>query len=561
MIRNLHITNYALISNIDIDFSPGLNIITGETGAGKSIILGALGLLLGGRADLRAVRDSGIKSVIEATFAIDGHGTIERLLKEADLDMLPGECILRRELLPGGRSRAFINDTPVALSKLRDIALRLVDIHSQHQNLLISDGAYQLQIIDSLAGNASLLEEYAGVYTAYRKALKLYTDTRDAIRRNQSDAEYLRFQYEKLEEMKLEAGEQERLERERDILSNITEIKERTAAVLAPLSQRPGAALSLLGEAAMACESLAANVESGGDEDELHALAERLQSARIELRDIADSLQSFDSDLQADPERLAEVEQRLSEIYSLEMKHHVDSTEALIELRDRLGSQLRDLENSDDRLAELETAARKAKKALVLTANRLTESRTATARSFADLLKTRAVPLGMPNLRCEVAITKDKPGPDGADHIEFLFAFNKNQVLMPVGDTASGGEISRLMLCIKSIVAERMELPSIIFDEVDTGVSGDIARRMAEMMSQIGRKIQVITITHLPGVAAYGHTHFKVYKEDDAEATHTHIRALGPEERVRELAVMLSGSDNDEAALANARALLKNAKQ
>lgn len=565
MIRSLHISNYALISNIDIEFSSGLNIITGETGAGKSIILGALGLLLGGRADLKAVRDSGAKSVIEATFAIDGHGTIERLLRNADLDMLPGECILRRELSPGGRSRAFINDTPVSLTTLRDVAMRLVDIHSQHQNLLISEASYQLRIIDSLAGNAGLLDEYRTAYQAYRKALKAYTDTRESIRRSQSDAEYLQYQYDKLVEMKLIPGEQERLERERDILGNLTEIKERVAAVLEPLSGRAGSALAQLSEAASACETLATGVGDNHEDTEdeghgLRSLAERLQSARIEIRDIADSLQSFDNSLQADPGRLEEVEDRISELYSLEMKHHVDSPEALIELRDRIGSQLRELNNSEDVLSGLETAARRAKKEAVVLANKLTESRARTATEFAELLKNRAMPLGMPNLRCEVALTKDKLGADGADRIEFLFAFNKNQALTPVGGTASGGEISRLMLCIKSIVAESMELPSIIFDEVDTGVSGDIAQRMAEMMSQIGRKIQVITITHLPGVAAHGHKHFKVYKEDDDEATHTHIRALTEAERAPELALMLSGSSTDSAALANAKALLKKAK-
>ncbi len=566
MIRSLHISNYALISRIDIEFAPGLNIITGETGAGKSIILGALGLLLGGRADMKAVRDSGAKSVIEASFAIDGHGTIEQMLAEADLDMIPGECILRRELSPGGRSRAFINDTPVALSTLRDVALRLVDIHSQHQNLLISDPDYQLRIIDSLGGNGALLDEYRKAYQAYRAALKAYTDTRESIRRSQSDAEYLEYQYTQLAEMRLQPGEQDKLEGERAILSNITEIKARVSAVTEPLSGRPGNALSQLGEAASACESLAAGADEApeGDSDMreggLRALAERLQSARIELRDIADSLQEFENSLQADPERLAEVEERLSELYSLEMKHHVDSCEGLIELRDRLGAQLKALNNSEDVLAELENKARRAKKEAMLLAQRLSDVRTSTASDFAELLKTRAMPLGMPNLRCEVALTKDKLGPNGADRLEFLFAFNKNQALTPVGSTASGGEISRLMLCIKSIVAERMELPSIIFDEVDTGVSGDIAQRMAEMMSSIGRKIQVITITHLPGVAAHGHRHFKVYKEDDEEATHTHIRALRESERAPELALMLSGSAEDPAALANARALLKKAK-
>lgn len=562
MIQRLHISNYALISEIDIDFSEGLNIITGETGAGKSIILGALGLLLGGRADLKAVRDSGAKSVIEAEFAIDKHGTIESLLNDADLDIMEGVCILRRELLPGGRSRAFINDTPVPLTTLKDIALHLVDIHSQHQNLLIGDAAYQLNIIDSLAANESLLEEYRKAYFAYRKALKKFTETRESIRRSQSDAEYIQFQFDKLTEMRLEPGEQEKLEHERDILSNLTEIKERVDAVILPLSTGEKSVESLLNEASNACEILASVMDERTDNEKaenLSSLAERLNSAKIEIADIVETLQTYDEDLQADPERLEEIEERLTEIYSLETKHHVVSTDELIEIRNKYEGQLNELNNSDEVLAQLENSARKAKKEAVLLANKLTESRTKTAKEFSELLKERATPLGMPNLRCEVALTKEKLTSDGADKIEFLFAFNKNQTLMPVGSTASGGEISRVMLCIKSIVAERMELPSIIFDEVDTGVSGEIAQRMAEMMSAIGRKIQVITITHLPGVAAYGARHFKVYKEDDDNATHTFIRELDKEGRIRELSLMLSGSSSDRAALANAEALLKKA--
>lgn len=560
MIKSLQISNYALISRMEIEFDPGLNIITGETGAGKSIILGALGLLLGGRADLKAVRDTGVKSVIEATFDPRGSKAIEHILENADLDIIPGECFLRREIHPGGRSRAFINDTPVSLTTLREVAMHLVDIHSQHHNLLIADTAYQMSIIDSLAGNGKLLEEYRKAYAYFRKTLKDYTDMRETIRRSQSDEEYLRFQYERLAALKLRPGEQAQLESERNILSNVTDIKQRVEAVLSPLSAGADNALSLLSESASACEALAYNLSENERGVDLPSLAERLQSARIELRDIADTLQDFDNLLQADPQRLEELEDRLSTLYSLEMQHNMDDSDQLLELCGRLEQQLQALHNSDDVLSELENAARRAKKEAVLLAGKLHESRRTTADRFAALLKERAMPLGMLNLRCEVALTKDKLGPDGADRIDFLFAFNKNQNLSPVGATASGGEISRLMLAIKSIVAESMELPSIIFDEVDTGVSGDIATRMAEMMAAISRRIQVITITHLPGVAAHGARHFKVYKEDDDTATHTHIRTLTSDsERESELALMLSGSNSDEAALAAARSLLANA--
>lgn len=559
MIKSLYISNYALISEIDIDFAPGFNIITGETGAGKSIILGALSMLLGGRADTKAVRDAARKSVIEAYFDISDASGVEELLRYHQLDASSTECILRREIAPGGRSRAFVNDTPVTLPVLREIAVRLVDIHSQHQNLLLASPEYQLDIIDSLAGTKELLEDYRKAFAAYRVTLKQYTETRELIRRNQDDAEFLQFQYNQLAELSIKPGEHEALEQERDILANVNEIKTTLGHALDPLVNAPTNALSQIAQAVDALEELSVTLGKGNDGTDFHALAERLESARIEVSDIVDTLVDYDLALAADPARLEEVEERLSLLYSLELKHHVDNSDGLLDIQKRLGEQLEALDDSDNVLAVLEKAAKRAKKLAITLAAQISEKRNSAAAEFADQLRRTASPLGMQNLRCDISLTRGKLGPDGFDQVQFLFAFNKNQSLMPVGNTASGGEISRLMLAIKTIVAERIHLPSIIFDEVDTGVSGDIAGRMAQMMSSISRSIQVITITHLPGVAAAGTTHFKVYKQDDETATTTRISRLSQPEREAELALMISGNPADPAALANAKALLEHA--
>ncbi len=559
MIKSLHISNYALIDELDIDFDSGFNIITGETGAGKSIILGALSLLLGERADARVVRDPSRKSVTEAIYDISNGPLVKELLRANKLDADSDECILRREIVPGGRSRAFVNDTPVILPVLRDIAVHLVDIHSQHQNLLLASPEYQLNIIDNLADTADLLQEYRKAYAAYRQTLKQYTDTRELIRRNENDAEYLQYQYNQLAELDIQPGEHAALEQEREILANVNEIKSDLGAALDPLVNAPDNALSLMRQAVQALEELSASIGHSSDSIDFHSLAERLESARIEVSDITDSLVDYDLAIAADPARLDEIEQRLSMLYSLELKHHVDDSDGLIELQRRLREQLEALENSDNVLARLEKAAKKAKKYAMTLAAQISDKRHAAAAEFADVLRRTAAPLGMLNLRCEISLTRGKLTPDGFDQIQFLFAFNKNQALMPVGNTASGGEISRLMLAIKTIIAEKIHLPSIIFDEVDTGVSGDIAARMASMMNAISRTIQVITITHLPGVAAAGTTHFKVFKEDDENATTTRITRLSRPEREAELALMISGNPADPAALANARALLEKA--
>jgi DNA repair protein RecN (Recombination protein N) len=550
MIKTLHICNYALITELDIDFQPGFNIITGETGAGKSIMLGALSLLLGARADIKAVRDTNRKSVIEAVFSLESASPVPAILAANDIDDFNGQCILRRELSAEGRSRAFINDTPVTIALLRQVAMLLVDIHSQHQNLLIADKTYQLSIIDNLAGNIDLRNKYKLAYDEYKNVLKQYTETRELIRRNQADLEYISFQLEQLNDMNIQPHEQENLEQERELLANVSVIKRHIDGAVLPLSDSDNDALSQIMEAIGNCRQLCDVMPDA------QSLLERLESARIEIQDITDSLREYGTDLQADPARLDEVESRLSSLYSLEMKHHVDNSDDLIALRDQLAQQLHALENSDDVLADLERKARHAKRNALQLATELSETRRIQASEFSTELRQKAMPLGMNNLRCEISLSQGKLNADGIDTIDFLFAFNKNQQLMPVGATASGGEISRLMLAIKSIVAEKMSLPSIIFDEVDTGVSGDVANRMAQMMADIAKRIQVITITHLPQVAARGNAHFKVYKEDDENSTMTRIRILGKEERIAELALMLSGRTDDETSLAAARSLI-----
>ncbi len=550
MIERLHISNYALITNIEIEFREGLNIITGETGAGKSIILGALSLLLGGRAEMKAIRDVNKKSVIEATFETTGFDLLKPIFSHNDIDWDDHQCILRRELMPNGRSRAFINDTPVNLQILREVAIHLVDIHSQHQNLLLADPNYQLSIIDCIAQNKALLEQYQEAYSKYRVALRRYTETRDMIQRNQAEAEFISFQLDELREMKLQPGEQDILERDRDVLSNMTQIKELLSDALNALSHSDNNALSKLDDAANSLHRLSDVL------DDADSLVDRLESARLEIKDIAESLANYDDDMNADPVSLDEIEQRLSRIYSLEAKHHVDTSDQLIELRDKLSMQLDAINNADESLALLQAQAKSAKKAATVIAKQLSERRQNVAGEFAEELRQRAVPLGMKNLRCEITFTPSKLSPTGADVVDFKFAFNKNQPLMSVGTTASGGEISRLILSIKLVVAEKMQLPTIIFDEVDTGVSGDVAVRMGGLMAQISKSSQVIAITHLPQVAAQGATHFKVYKEDDETSTNTHIRILTPEERVSELALMLSGNPDDPAARSAAISLL-----
>lgn len=555
MIVSLSISNYALIDHLEIALDDGFNIITGETGAGKSIILGALGMLLGARADARVIRDAQCKSVVEAEFRPDAQlqGVLSPILAEAQVDDGGEVCILRRELSPSGRTRAFVNDTPVTLTFLRQVAVHLVDIHSQHQNLLLADAAYQLSVIDRMAGNAALLADYKAAYTEYKQMLLQYTKTRDMVSRNKADADFIAYQLEELNDMQLRAGEQAELESQRRMLAHAGVLREHLGAATEALGASDSGALDALDTAITHCRAMASVIADADD------MADRLDSVAIEVKDILDTLAARADGVTADPAMLEAIEERLSRLYSLELKHHVDTVEELIAVRDKMAEQLAAISNSDDVLAALEASARELKRKAMALARELSQRRRVAGDAFAERLRTMAAPLGMANLRCEVAMTQGKLGADGIDTIELMFAFNKNQKLSSVAATASGGEISRLMLCVKSILAEKMSLPSIIFDEIDTGVSGDIANRIARMMADIARSIQVVTITHLPQVAARGRCHFKVYKEDDDTTTATRISRLDLEQRVSELALMLSGDPHDEAALEAARAMLRKA--
>lgn len=550
MLESLHISNYALIDKVDIRFSDGFNIITGETGAGKSIMLGALSLLLGGRADTKAVRDTQRKSIIEAQFTFGEYESLKQFCNENDIEWDDERCILRREIAPAGRSRAFINDSPVPLSKLEEVAMRLVDIHSQHQNQLLSNSDFQLRVIDTLAHNEGRLAEYAIRYKTLRDAMRQLKAAKNRIAKNRDDEEFMRFQLEQIDELNLQDGEQEQLEHDRDILANMTEIKSNLYEAMHALSEGPNDILTALSDAEMACNAAASALPENEN------IPSRLENASVELRDIADTISAIYQKLNADPNELEAIEQRLDNIYTLQRKHHVDSVAALIELRENLRNKLSELDNSDEEIAEREREARRALALTRETAAEISQARKDAAAKFADELKVQAMPLGMKNLQCEIRVEQADLSPTGADKVEFMFAFNKNQELRPVKGVASGGEISRLMLSIKAIIADKMQLPSIIFDEVDTGVSGDVANRIGEMMRRISSTIQVIAITHLPQVAAKGSTHYKVYKEDDETSTHTRICRLTDPQRVDEIALMLSGDSNDEAARANALSLL-----
>lgn len=550
MLESLHISNYALIDLIDIRFHEGFNVITGETGAGKSIILGALSLLLGSRADTRVVTNPEAKSVIEAVFTVDDYPSLKEFCLREDIEWDDERCILRREISPAGRSRAFVNDSPVPLVKLREVSMHLVDIHSQHQNQLLATPEFQLDVIDTLAGNAGRLRNYRLRFNALREAVKRLKVMRARVEKSREDEEFTRYQLEQLDELDLRPGEQPELERERDVLNNLSTIKAALSKAVGALDGDGGGALGMVGIASEACEEIEEALEASDN------IGERLESVRIEISDIAATLSSIDENLGADPSTLNAIEERLSAIYSLCHKHHVDNADGLIELRDSLRAKLKALDNSDGMIEELEREARRAKALAKESAMEISAARKQAAERFGKRLAEVAMPLGMKNLRCEIRVSPADMTATGMDMVEFMVAFNKNQPLMPVGTTASGGEISRLMLSIKSIIASSMQLPSIIFDEIDTGVSGDVANRMGVMMRDISRSIQVTTITHLPQVASKGAHQYRVYKEDDEHSTHTRISLLTDEERVRSIASMLGGSEIDEAAIAAARSLL-----
>lgn len=549
MIKQLHISNYALIDKLNIGFDDGLTIITGETGAGKSIILGALSLILGERADTKSIRDTSAKTIVEATFDISGYG-LEPFFKENDIDWDEHECLVRRELSPSGRSRAFINDSPVSVNVLRELSTRLLDIHSQHSNMLLSRRAFQLSILDSIAQNSPLLEQYHQAYQAYCDAVKKLTETQNAMEQLRRDEDYIRFQLTQLQEMQLQADEDYQLEALQNKLSNISSIKEALWTVENELNGEDNSVLDRLSVIAQRLEEAESHLS---DVEGMHG---RVRSSLIELKDIAHSVSSIIETLNDDPAELARVDARLNDIYSLERKHNAQDVNQLIDIQHDYERRLSEIEHNDDIIEELKTVVKNNRDAAMDLASQLSHRRHEAANRFGKEFLSLATPLGMKNIALDVAFDTSDLTASGTDSVEFMMAFNKNQRLMPVKDTASGGEISRVMLCIKAIIARHMQLPSIIFDEVDTGVSGDVANMIGEMMANISQSIQVIAITHLPQVAANGDHHLRVYKADNELETLTRVESLNQQEHVMEIARMLSGKDLNQAAIENAKSLI-----
>lgn len=558
MITHLHISNYALIDSIDIDFGEGLNIITGETGAGKSIILGALNMLLGARADSKVIKHPDEKSVVEASFDLTSAQIpkIALILEEAEIEMLPESqsITLRRELTSSGRNRVFVNDELTTLGNLQRIASELIDIHSQHQNALLSDPNFQIGLIDSLAKNHKIKKQYSDAYSAYRHALRRYKHERTLLDQAREEEEFLRFQYAQLSETQLVNGEIEQLEAEQAMLQNAEEISGTLQSILNLIDKDETGANNQLEIAS----SLAAKLNTMLGSGETAEIDQRLQSISIELTDITSEIKLISDRTHADPARLQQVEERLALIYSLLRRHKADTVEVLISMRDAMEARIKSLDLGDEKLKSVELDAKRAKKLALQYAAELTQTRVKQTQLFAQQLAIQARPLGMENLRVELTVSPTPLSPSGADSVEFLFAFNKNQNPTTIASSASGGEISRLMLAVKAIAAEAMQMPAIVFDEIDTGVSGAIASRMGKLMKQISKKIQVIAITHLPQVAALGNKHFRVYKYDTEKATVSAIQELTENERIHEIAQMLSADAIDQSAIENAKTLILN---
>ena len=550
MLLSLTIQNYALIEQLEFRPTQGLTVITGETGAGKSIIMGALGLILGQRADAKAVRTGANKCVIEAVFDISGYH-LEPLFEENDLEYDATNTIIRREIMATGKSRAFVNDVPAQLSVLKELGNALIDIHSQHQNLLIGQDSFQQNVVDTLAHNQAEREAYTAEYREMLRLRRLLKELQEASNKGIQEADYMRFQFQQLEEAQLREGEQEELEQEQELLSHAEEIKEGLSQMADQLDGDNVSIVQTLKRLSDEARTLANVYPNIGE------IAERLESDYIDIKDIASDVSAQAEDVTFDPERLAFVEERLSNLYALLKKHGKESMAELIALRDELDQKLQHIDNSDEELSEMQRQLEQQTQKVQQCADRLTATRRQASKVLEKALVEKVAYLGMPNVRFEVQLTiLSDFSPSGKDDIVFLFSANKNQPLKPAGEVASGGEISRLMLSIKALIADAKTLPTIIFDEIDTGVSGDIADRMGEVMKQMSAHLQVITITHLPQVAGKGNAHFKVFKEDSENDTTTHINQLTPDERIQEIARMLSGAQITEQAIANAKTLL-----
>lgn len=551
MLSRLYISNYALIDELEIKFRGGLTVITGETGAGKSIIMGALALVLGERLDVHSIRQKDRKTIVEGTFDLSGYG-LQPFFDAHDIDYFENECIIRREVGTSARSRAFVNDTPVSLATLRELVVNLIDIHSQHSNMLLSKKAFQLDVVDVLGGNLQIADKYRNEYRQYKaKDAELAAQKENLAKRN-AERDYIAFQIKQFEDVDLRENEDVELEATLATLSNVGEIKETLWNVINMLDGD--------GENAAVIDNLRTVRQSlDSVEDKMAEVAgfgDRIGSVLVELKDVAHSVARIENDLVADPVKLQETEERLGVIYDLERKYNVDSVAALMKIQKEFQKELDALDTSAETIDKLEIEVAERLQTVKNVGKELSQRRHKAAHEFAEKLVGMAKGLSLKNLRFEVELAPTAPGERGCDDVEFLFSFNRSQELMPVRGAASGGEISRLMLCIKAIVANCMNLPTMIFDEIDTGISGDVASKVGNLMSLMGKRIQVLAITHLPQVAAFADNHLLVYKEDVDNATMTNVKSLSEEEHVHEIARMLSGKGVNQAAIDNAWALI-----
>ena len=551
MLKHLYIKNFALIDVLDIDLYPGFSVITGETGAGKSIVLGAIALMLGQRADSKTLKQGADKCVIEAHFDLSRY-QMEAFFTENDIEYDANDCIIRRELTAAGKSRAFINDTPVQLSMLKELGERLVDVHSQHQNLLLNKQDFQLSVLDIIADDAKLLSDYKATYDAFHQAANKLQALKEEIAHNRQNINFLQFQYQELESANLMVGEQEELEQKSETMTHAEDIKSALYTADNALQADNTGVVEQLRSALSALKGIS-HVFPEAEE-----LASRMDSTYIELKDIAQEVGSLMESVDFDPAELDHINERLDRLYDLQKKYHAEDTEALIAQRDSLKQQLDHIDNSDDTLQELQQQVDKLKVQCQQKADQLTKQRTQAAKKIETEMQQRLVPLGMPNIRFQISITQENLKDDGQDKVSYLFSANASTPLQPVSQVASGGEIARVMLALKAMISGAVKLPTIIFDEIDTGVSGKIAEKMAEIMHEMGsHERQVISITHLPQIAALGAAHYKVEKEETSQGTTSRMALLTPNERVTEIAQMLSGSKVTEAAIQNAKQLLR----
>ena len=551
MLRQLYIKDFTLIDTLDMRFFPGFSVITGETGAGKSIILGAINLLLGQRADMKLIKAGCSRCVIEAHFDLSRYD-MEGFFDENDIDYDADDCILRRELTNAGKSRAFINDTPVPLTTMRRLGEQLIDIHSQHQNLLLNDEDFQLNVVDIIAKDRALADDYRQAFSGYIAAGKEVDRVRHEIEDELRNEDFIRFQYNELCNAELEPGMQEALEQESDTLNHVEEIKNAMFTADAILGGSDGdGVVERLKEAVRTLGGIS-NIYP-----DIKDAADRIDSCYIELKDIADEVRTNVDGISFDPQRLEIINSKLDRIYSLQQKHHVSTVDELLKIQEHHGELLENIDNSDVHLKELEAERQRIFRLCEEKAARLSELRRTAAGVIEGEMQKRLMALGMPNVRFSVNVEPRELSADGADRVVFMFSANKNMPLQPVSQVASGGEIARVMLSLKAMISGAVKLPTIIFDEIDTGVSGKAAERMAMIMQEMAQKDrQVISITHLPQIAARGTTHYKVYKIDTPGGTESRMEVLSPEERVHEIAQMLSGSDVSDAAVSNAKELL-----